>query len=86
MSESPARSAWGLGLVTTDTSRMILDAWYPSPALGAPLSDDPASHELAQLVGDDEDRGIYQRVTRTVIDLDSPPIDAADAYLRLHLL
>jgi 2,3,4,5-tetrahydropyridine-2-carboxylate N-succinyltransferase len=86
VSESPARSAWGLGLVTTDTSGTILDAWYPSPSLGAPLSDDPASYELAQLVGDDEDRGIHQRVTRTVIDLDSPPIDAADAYLRLHLL
>ena len=79
MSESPARSAWGLGLVTTDTSGTILDAWYPSPALGAPPSDDPASHQLAHLVGDDEDRGIHQRVKNTVIDLDSPPIDAADA-------
>ena len=85
MSESPVRSAWGFGLVTTDTHGTILDVWYPSPALGPPQSD-AATDELAQLEGDDDDRGVHQHVARTVVELDSPPADAADAYLRLHLL
>jgi 2,3,4,5-tetrahydropyridine-2-carboxylate N-succinyltransferase len=85
VSESPVRSAWGFGLVTTDTHGTILDTWYPAPALGLPQSD-AASDELAKLEGDDDDRGVRQHVMRTVIELDSPPADAADAYLRLHLL
>ena len=85
MSESQVRSAWGFGLVTTDTHGTILDTWYPAPALGPPQSD-TAGDELAKLEGDDDDRGVRQHVLRTVIELDSPPADAADAYLRLHLL
>jgi 2,3,4,5-tetrahydropyridine-2,6-dicarboxylate N-succinyltransferase len=85
VSESQVRSAWGFGLVTTDTHGTILDTWDPAPALGPPQSD-TASDELATLAGDDDDRGVRQHVLRTVIELDSPPADAADAYLRLHLL
>jgi 2,3,4,5-tetrahydropyridine-2,6-dicarboxylate N-succinyltransferase len=85
VSESPARSAWGLGLATTSAAETILDTWYPDPQLGEPRAN-VVSDELSRLEGDDNERGVRQQVTRTVIDLDSPPTDAADAYLRLHLL
>jgi 2,3,4,5-tetrahydropyridine-2,6-dicarboxylate N-succinyltransferase len=84
--ESSARSAWGLGLVTTTGDGTILDVWYPSPELGSPRTAAEDDDELARLQGDDEDRRVRQRLTQTVIDLDAPPADAADAYLRLHLL
>jgi 2,3,4,5-tetrahydropyridine-2-carboxylate N-succinyltransferase len=41
---------------------------------------------LASLEGTDPGRGVRQRVVHTVIDLDLPPADVPDAYLRLHLL
>jgi 2,3,4,5-tetrahydropyridine-2,6-dicarboxylate N-succinyltransferase len=85
MSDHPTRSAWGIGLVTSDSAGTILDAWYPSPEIGPPASA-VADEELAELEGDDADRGVTQRMVRTVIELDAPPANAADAYLRLHLL
>jgi 2,3,4,5-tetrahydropyridine-2,6-dicarboxylate N-succinyltransferase len=85
VSENSARSAWGVGLATTTADGTVLDVWYPSPALGSSAPDAPGE-ELSRLEADDDDRGVRQRVIHTVIDLDSPPVDAADAYLRLHLL
>lgn len=81
------RTAWGFGLATTTMDGSILDVWYPSPALGEPPAvHDDAIVELRNLESDDPDRGVQQTVIRTAIDLDRPPADAADAYLRLHLL
>jgi 2,3,4,5-tetrahydropyridine-2-carboxylate N-succinyltransferase len=85
VSENPARSAWGVGLATTIADGDVLDVWYPSPALGS-SGPDAAGEDLSRLEADDDDRGVRQRVIRTVIDLDAPPVNAADAYLRLHLL
>jgi 2,3,4,5-tetrahydropyridine-2-carboxylate N-succinyltransferase len=64
----------------------VLDTWYPSPALGVP--DDAAPPTvLSELVGKDAKRGVHTEVVRTVIaSLADPPVDAADVYLRLHLL
>ena len=57
----------------------MLDVWYPDP------SDDTA--DLADLETVDEARKVEQRMVTTVIpDLSQPPVDPADAYLRLHLL
>jgi 2,3,4,5-tetrahydropyridine-2-carboxylate N-succinyltransferase len=80
-----ADSAWGVGLATMTADDTVLDVWYPSPSLGQPQSDVP-SDDLSRLEADDEDRGIRQRAIRTAIELDTPPTDAIDAYLRLHLL
>ena len=88
-----ARTAWGYGLATrtlpeilgTDAP-VVLDTWYPAPALGEPASDAAAPADLAALAGRDEARGVETLVVRTVVDLDAPIADAADAYLRLHLL
>jgi 2,3,4,5-tetrahydropyridine-2-carboxylate N-succinyltransferase len=81
------RTAWGFGLATATMDGTILDVWYPSPALGEPPAvHDDAIVELRNLESDDPDRGVQQTVIRTAIDLDQPPADVEDAYLRLHLL
>jgi 2,3,4,5-tetrahydropyridine-2-carboxylate N-succinyltransferase len=77
-------SAWGIGLATTTTDGTVLDVWYPAPMLGPARDADDT--ELRALAADDADRGVRQSVIRTVSDLGAPPVDAADAYLRLHLL
>ena len=76
-----AAAAHGLATFAGDT---LLDAWYPQPV----LERDPVDvANLADGVREDELRGVSVRFITTVIDdLDAPPVDAADAYLRLHLL
>jgi 2,3,4,5-tetrahydropyridine-2,6-dicarboxylate N-succinyltransferase len=80
------RSAWGSGLATVSADGSTLDVWYPSPALGEPPADAEAPAELRALEREDAARAVRTVVVRTVVDLDAPPADAADAYLRLHLL
>ncbi len=80
------RSAWGVGVATVATDGTTLDVWYPAPALGAAPADPQVPADLAALEGDDAARGVRTVVVRTAVDLDAPPADAADAYLRLHLL
>jgi len=75
--------ASGLGLATF-AGDTILEVWYPEPALGT-VPPDVAS--LDSGIDSDATRGITVRSIATVIeDLQSPPADTADAYLRLHLL
>ena len=76
-------AASGLGLATLDGTA-IIDVWYPAPTLG----DQPADvAHLDAAMTHDELRGVTVSVVRTVIpDLQAPPVDTADAYLRLHLL
>src|SRR5919199_2807881 len=83
------RTAWGFGLATVTEDGRTLDTWYPRPALGEPSADagfNTAPAELSALEGADPQRGVRTTMVRTVIDLDVPPSDASDAYLRLHLL
>src|SRR5918912_1515832 len=88
-STGSSRTAWGYGLATTTDGGTTLDTWYPFPRLGAaPADATPQSVpvDLAALEDADPQRGVRQVVVRTVIDLDRPPTDVPDAYLRLHLL
>jgi 2,3,4,5-tetrahydropyridine-2-carboxylate N-succinyltransferase len=85
------RAAWGFGLATVSESAGVLDTWYPVVRLGdGPLGGmDPASPSLDELAGAervDPIRGVRVQAVRTEIDLDAPPVDPSDAYLRLHLL
>jgi 2,3,4,5-tetrahydropyridine-2-carboxylate N-succinyltransferase len=82
------RSAWGHGLVTTTDAGTVLDAWYPSPALGEPggAGELAAPAGLEALEGADEVRQVRREVRLVTVDLERPPADAADAYLRLHVL
>ena len=82
--------AWGYGLATyagTQGEGGVLDTWYPSPRLGSPDQELEAPPELARLEGVDEVRGVRRLLVRTVVeDLQAPPADTADVWLRLHLL
>ena len=78
--------AWGHALVTLDQSGAVLDAWFPTPALGT-HDGSPAPADLARLATTDDVR----RVTREsrlveISDLQTAPAGAEDAWLRLHLL
>ncbi len=83
---SSERSAWGFGLATTTVDGVVLDTWYPQPALGPRPAGAGAPEELQALVGADELRRVRRVVVSVEIDLDAAPADASDAYLRLHLL
>ena len=76
--------ASGHGIATITASGMVLDVWYPNPAL-APLNGS-ASADLIALAGTDDIRGIKREMVSIQIDTEVAPADAKDAYLRLHLL
>jgi 2,3,4,5-tetrahydropyridine-2-carboxylate N-succinyltransferase len=80
------RSAWGYGLATITDGGQVLDTWFPAPALGRRPEQAAAPEGLDALAGPDERRGVRTEVRVVEIDLNAPPADASDAYLRLHLL
>lgn len=75
--------AHGHGIATLSGST-VLDVWFPAPALGA-LSGTPDA-ALAELAVADVDRDVTREIVSIEIDLAQAPVDAKDAYLRLHLL
>ncbi len=79
-------SAWGHGLATSTPDGTTLDVWYPSPALGAAPAGARPPADLVAAERHDADRDVDVHVVLTALDLTVPPTDAADAYLRLHLL
>ncbi|WP_072749615.1 2,3,4,5-tetrahydropyridine-2,6-dicarboxylate N-succinyltransferase [Rhodococcus maanshanensis] len=88
------QGASAVGIANVTTGGVVLDTWYPEPTLGEHAQADTAvlegsdiPAELAVLVGDDEARGVRTVAVRTTIaDLAAAPVDAHDAYLRLHLI
>jgi 2,3,4,5-tetrahydropyridine-2-carboxylate N-succinyltransferase len=85
------RTAWGHGLATLTAAGTVLDVWYPRPALGRRGAPEGADAEaaLALVQGaarEDDVRDVRTVAVVTEVDLDAPPADTADAYLRLHLL
>src|SRR5699024_7545608 len=86
--ETPTR-AWGVGLATIvdegPGAGNVLDAWFPSPALGS-RADAGTPSGLDALVGRDRERRVRTEIVEAEIELDRPPRDAVDVYLRLHLL
>ena len=86
---STAAHAWGIGLSTLASDGSVLDTWYPDPQLGeaaAAPQDHPLHAQLSSAARADEVRGTTQEVVVRAIELAAAPADAADAYLRLHLL
>ncbi|MGK5679127.1 2,3,4,5-tetrahydropyridine-2,6-dicarboxylate N-succinyltransferase [Actinoplanes sp. URMC 104] len=84
LSTSPA---WGIGLATVTAEGQVLDTWYPDGFLG--LGELPAGAPVlpAGLTGPRALPGLSTVEVRTAISSLADPIkDAADAYLRLHLL
>lgn len=82
------RTAWGWGLASIDESGAVLDVWYPHLTLGSvPQPADREHHGFGTAVHEEPDaRGVRRVPVFTVSDIDAPIVDAADAYLRLHLL
>ncbi|KAB7790517.1 2,3,4,5-tetrahydropyridine-2,6-dicarboxylate N-succinyltransferase [Bifidobacterium leontopitheci] len=82
------RIAWGWGLASIDAAGTTLDVWYPQAALGAaPAEADRPAHGFdAVAYNEPDERGVRRVPVFTVSHLDEPITDAADAYLRLHLL
>jgi 2,3,4,5-tetrahydropyridine-2-carboxylate N-succinyltransferase len=74
-------SGHGIATISNGTT---LDVWFPSPALTPLAAGAPA--ELAALVGPDQSRGVTRELVGIEIDITKAPENAADAYLRLHLL
>jgi len=78
-------SAWGYAVATVGRDGAPLSFCFPAPRLGTPAADDaepalPAEQE-------DPVRAVQiRRQFCVTADLDLPPGDSADAYLRLHLL
>ncbi|HEU4320172.1 MAG TPA: 2,3,4,5-tetrahydropyridine-2,6-dicarboxylate N-succinyltransferase [Acidimicrobiia bacterium] len=71
-------SVKAVGLATFSRDQ-VLDVWYPDPT--------STEGDLSSLAMVDEPRRVETRVIEAQIaDLSAPPADAADAYLRLHLL
>ncbi len=70
--------------IATIAKGVTLDVWFPSPALSQLSGSVPA--ELSALVGNDAARGVSREVVSIKIDISKAPANAADAYLRLHLL
>jgi len=74
-------SGHGIATISKGTT---LDVWFPTPSLSALSGTAPA--ELVALAGADAARGVSREVIGIEIDITKAPTDAADAYLRLHLL
>lgn len=89
MSDTPTHapeSGWGYGLATIADDGSVLDTWYPTPSLGTPPDGATAPDSLTALAVKDPARRVHTEVVLTVSDLGAAPQDAADVYLRLHLL
>ena len=74
-------SGHGIATISNGTT---LDVWFPSPSLSALSGSAPA--ELHALVGADSARAVTRELVSIEIDITQAPANAADAYLRLHLL
>jgi 2,3,4,5-tetrahydropyridine-2-carboxylate N-succinyltransferase len=74
-------SGHGIATISNGTT---LDVWFPSPSLSALSGSAPA--ELTALTGTDAARAVTREVISIEIDTTKAPANAADAYLRLHLL
>jgi 2,3,4,5-tetrahydropyridine-2,6-dicarboxylate N-succinyltransferase len=79
-------AAWGAGLATIAADGSTLDCWYPSLGWGEAIPDSIDFAALGAAEGTDERRGVTVVAVRVLIDTEGAPIDAKDAYLRLHLL
>jgi 2,3,4,5-tetrahydropyridine-2-carboxylate N-succinyltransferase len=70
-------------LATIHDDGTVLDTWFPEPHLGD-YAGTPAPAILVP--GTAPIRRVSTQVMLVSIDLDQPPLDVPDAYLRLHLL
>ena len=82
--------ARGAGLATVAhgaAGDVLLDVWYPAPALVGIAYPDVPQPDLSAAERRDDIRDVAVSIVTTTIDsLAEPPAGTADVYLRLHLL
>lgn len=78
------RTAYGYGLATIAENGAVLDTYFH--VLGLGKFDKAAAPDLTALAITDPIRKVQRKVVEIEIELDTPPVDVSDAYLRLHLL
>lgn len=91
MTDMTAKGAIARGIATiTLDNDTVLDTWFPAPELkdvdssGTTVLEDSEFQDLCVV---DELRGVKKVAVETrIADLQQPPADVHDAYLRLHLL
>ncbi|MCB5179938.1 2,3,4,5-tetrahydropyridine-2,6-dicarboxylate N-succinyltransferase [Streptomyces antimicrobicus] len=99
MTATRTTGAVAAGLATLTPDGTVLDTWFPAPQLveepGPAGTERLDPQQAVELLGDaaakairtDAVRGVEVVAVRTVISsLEDKPLDAHDAYLRLHLL
>ncbi|MGW0748887.1 2,3,4,5-tetrahydropyridine-2,6-dicarboxylate N-succinyltransferase [Streptomyces sp. NPDC002587] len=99
MTATRTTGAVAAGLATITADGTVLDTWFPAPELVAEpgpagterLTAEQAVEQLgaaaSRAIRQDAVRGVEVVAVRTVISsLEDKPLDAHDAYLRLHLL
>ncbi|MFD9377002.1 2,3,4,5-tetrahydropyridine-2,6-dicarboxylate N-succinyltransferase [Streptomyces sp. NPDC059999] len=99
MTATRTSGAVAAGLATLTSDGTVLDTWFPAPRLvaepGPAGTERLTAEQVVELLGAtapkairrDAVRGVEVVAVRTVISsLDDKPLDAHDAYLRLHLL
>jgi 2,3,4,5-tetrahydropyridine-2-carboxylate N-succinyltransferase len=76
--------AHGIGVATYDSANRLLDCWFPTPSVGSAV---PIELSQPLPTGTDPVRGIRTAAVRVrVASLAAAPTNAADVWLRLHLL
>ena len=87
-----------IGLASLDAAGNAMDTWFPFPrevstdypCASVVMTDGGADDEVVDLLwslaGFDPVRSVRRVVVRVTTDIDVPPRDIHDAYLRLHLL
>jgi 2,3,4,5-tetrahydropyridine-2-carboxylate N-succinyltransferase len=78
--------AWGYAVATVGRDGAPLCYYFSDPRLGAPDGDEDAEPDVRDEYEDAIRAVIVRSRVRVSTDLEVPPSDAADAYLRLHLL
>ncbi|MEU9084235.1 2,3,4,5-tetrahydropyridine-2,6-dicarboxylate N-succinyltransferase [Streptomyces sp. NPDC048357] len=99
MTATRTTGAVAAGLATLTADGTVLDTWFPAPELiaepGPAGTERLTAEQAVELLGaaaakairTDAVRGVEVVAVRTVIaSLEDKPLDAHDAYLRLHLL
>jgi 2,3,4,5-tetrahydropyridine-2,6-dicarboxylate N-succinyltransferase len=79
-------SAWGYAVATAGRDGVPLSFYFPAPRLGTPGAADGAEPAVPDEQEDPVRAVRIRRQLCVTADLDQPPADSADAYLRLHLL
>ena len=76
--------AAGVGVASYDSRDRLLDAWFPAPVVGRKDAAEPGQ---LPPTGTDAVREVRTDTIRvSIASLQEPPVDAADVWLRLHLL